>query len=264
MSERLGASMAALAQLVARLRAPDGCAWDQRQTLESMRPWLLEEAYEVLDALDSGDAKAHREELGDLLFQIVFQAQLRAEEGAFDLSAVAETIHAKMVARHPHVFGDAPNDGQPMGAARWAALKARERPRETILAGIPRALPALARAQKLGARAGAAGFDWLDADQVLPIIAGELAELAEARRGGDPQAVQHELGDVLFSVVNLARKLGVDAEGALAQANARFTARFEAIEAGLAHEGRRVEDTSPEELESRWQQAKAALNGRSA
>lgn len=264
MSDRAGAAVARLARLVARLRAPDGCAWDQRQTLDSMRPWLIEETYEVLAALDADNADAHREELGDLLFQIVFQAQIRAEDGRFDLADVADAIHTKMVERHPHVFGDAPNDGEPMGAARWAKLKAKGSPRRRILDGVPGALPALLRAQKLGARAGAAGFDWLDADAVLPIISGELAELAEARDAADAQAIEHEVGDVLFSVVNLARKLGIDAESALQRANARFTARFEAIEAGLDAEGRRVQDATPDELEARWQAAKAAINDRSA
>lgn len=259
-----GAALERLADVVRRLRAPDGCAWDRKQTLASMRNYLIEETYEVLDAIDADDAAAHREELGDLLFQIVFQAQLRAEAGAFDLAGVADAITEKMVRRHPHVFGDAPNDGQPMGRARWAAQKAQENPRRSALAGVPRAMPALQRGARLGAKASAVGFDWQTADAVLPVLTGELEELAQARAAADPEAIAHELGDVLFSVVNLARKLGVAPEEALQKANDRFEARFRTMEAAIRADGQAITDFTLPELDARWQAAKAHLRAQSS
>lgn len=254
-----GAAMARLEAVVRRLRAPDGCAWDRKQTLASMRNYLIEETYEVLDAIDADDAAAHREELGDLLFQIVFQSQLRAEAGAFDLAGVAEAITTKMIRRHPHVFSDAPNDGEPMGRAKWAAQKAAEHPNRSAIAGVPRAMPALQRGARLGAKASAVGFDWDTADAVLPVLMGELEELAHARTAGEPEAIMHELGDVLFSVVNLARKLGIAPEEALQKANDRFESRFRTMETDIRAEGRQVVDLDMATLDVRWQHAKARL-----
>lgn len=254
-----GPAVDRLVSLIQRLRAPDGCAWDRRQTLETMRKWLLEETYEVLDAIDAGDANAHRGELGDLLFVLAFQAELQAEAGAFDLADVADAIHAKMVRRHPHVFGDAPNTDEPMGLQRWEAQKALEDPDRSAVDGVPRAMPALARAERLGVKAGAVGFDWPDADAVLPVLDGELAELAEARHGGDIAEITHEIGDVLFSAVNLARKLGISPESALQQANDRFEARFRRLESDVRADGDQVSNLPMAALEVRWQAAKRAL-----
>ena len=256
-----GAAVDQLLALIRRLRAPDGCAWDRRQTLTTMRKWLLEETYEVLDALDAGDADAHRDELGDLLFVLAFQAELQADAGAFTLADVAHGVHAKMVRRHPHIFGDAPNTDEPMGLQRWEAQKAQEEPDRSAVDGVPRAMPALARAERLGIKAGAVGFDWPDADAVVPVLDAELAELAQARATGDAAAIAHELGDVLFSAVNLARKLGVSPEAALQHANDRFEARFRHLEAGVRADGEQVRDLSMAHLDARWQQAKRALGG---
>lgn len=258
-SPTAGAAVDRLVALIQRLRAPGGCAWDQRQTLATMRKWLLEETYEVIDALDADDASAHRAELGDLLFVMAFQAELQAEAGAFTLADVADAVHAKMVRRHPHVFGDAPNTDEPMGLQRWEAQKALEDPERSAIDGVPRAMPALARAQRLSVKAGAVGFDWPDADAVLPVLTGELAELAEARADDDAGAIAHEIGDVLFSAVNLARKLGVSPEAALHQANDRFEARFRHLEAGVRADGAQVRDLPMSTLDARWKAAKLAL-----
>jgi MazG family protein len=254
-----GPAVDRLVALIQRLRAPNGCAWDRRQTLTTMRKWLLEETYEVLDALDADDASAHRDELGDLLFVLAFQAELQAEAGAFTLADVADGVHAKMVRRHPHVFGDAPNTDEPMGLQRWEAQKALEDPDRSAVDGVPRAMPALARAERLGVKAGAVGLDWSDADSVLPVLEDELAELAEARGAGDADAIAHELGDVLFSAVNLARKLGVSPEMALQKANDRFEARFRRLESGVRADGAQVRDLPMAALDLRWQAAKRAL-----
>ena len=277
---RTGEAFERLVAVMAKLRAPDGCPWDRVQTQDSLRQWLLEETYEVLEAMVSDDAAHHREELGDLLLQVVFQAQLRAEEGSFDVAAVADGITEKMVRRHPHVFGDQAVAAGAEGAlevrALWNALKKREKRRDSALDGIPPALPALLRALRLGQKAAAVGFDWGSAAEVLVKLDEERAELAEALGpegrwaaaptvpghaavAPAPAAVAHELGDCLFTLVNLARHLGVDPEAALQDANARFDQRFRGLEAGLKAEGRRVEGTEAAELEARWQAVKRAL-----
>ncbi len=237
-----------------------GCAWDRAQTLDSLRPYLLEEAYEVLEAMD--DPVEHREELGDLLFQIVFQSALREREGAFDLDDVIRGIRDKLVRRHPHVFAADP-EGAPLSPAeverQWEAIKREEKTsREGAepFAGVPRGLPALARSRRLQEKASALGFDWPDVEGAIDKLREEIAELDQARREGSREALREELGDLLFVVVRVGQKLGLDPEDALRRANEKFEARF-------AHVLRRCREhrvdpaqAGLDRLEGWWQEAK--------
>jgi MazG family protein len=258
-----GHSFPELVEVMARLLAPGGCPWDREQTLETLRPYLVEEMYEVLDALERGDVAGHCEELGDLMMQIVFQAALRAAEGAFGIDDVIGSIRDKLVRRHPHVFSDASAKTSEEVLAQWSAIKAEERrdkgaptdaPR--ALAGVPEAMPALARAQSLGTRAAAVGFDWPDVDGARAKVAEELAELDAARAGDDRAAVEAELGDLLLATVSLARKLDVDAEGALRAATRRFRERFEHIEDRLREAGEPIEEATMARMDALWDEAK--------
>ena len=257
-----------LLEIMARLRDPDdGCPWDREQTFETIAPYTIEEAYEVAEAIAAGDRDALRDELGDLLFQVVFYAQMSAETGGFTFADVVAGISDKMVRRHPHVFGTDAVESAAAQTEAWETFKAAERKARadargeapSALDGVPAALPALARALKLQKRAARVGFDWPDAAGALDKLTEEVAELrAETGRGeGDPRALAEELGDVLFSWVNVARFHGVDAEAALRATNTKFVRRFRHIEAGLAAQGRTPADASLEELEALWQQAKA-------
>jgi MazG family protein len=244
-----------LRALVARLCAE--CPWDRAQTPSSMRPYLLEEAYEVLDALDSGDDTKLREELGDLLFQVYFHARLAEERGAFDIAAVADGVVEKMVERHPHVFGGpggAEADAGSVGA--WEARKARRG--GSRVDGVPRDLPALLRAHRVGEKVAHVGFDWPDLAGVLAKVDEERAELAEALASGDAAAIRHEYGDLLLACASLGRFLGVAGEDALREANARFEGRFRLVEAQAAAAGVRLEDAGLERLEAWWVEAKRA------
>ena len=259
--KQTGAEVTKLCGLMQRLLAPDGCPWDREQTLETLVPYLVEETYEAVDALASGNADDHREELGDLLLQIVFQSELRFAEGKFGIDDVARAIVAKLVRRHPHVFGDVVAKDAGDVLANWAKLKAAEKAekgKHGALDGIPRSAPALLRATRAGEKAGAVGFDWTDADGPRAKIDEELRELDEARRGGDRAQMQRELGDLLFSTVNLARRMGLDAEQALRDSTDRFARRFGHVERTLAEQGRAVADASPDEQERLWQAAKRA------
>jgi MazG family protein len=259
--KQTGAAVGQLCGLMQRLLAEGGCPWDREQTLQTLVPYLVEETYEVVDALASGDADDHREELGDLLLQIVFQSELRFAEGKFGIDDVARGIVAKLVRRHPHVFGDVVAKDSGDVLANWAKLKAvekAEKGKHGALDGIPQSAPALLRATRAGEKAGAVGFDWTDAEGPRAKIDEELRELDEARRGGDRAAMQRELGDLLFSTVNLARRLGLDAEQALRDATDRFAGRFGHVERTLAGQGRAIADASPEEHERLWQAAKQA------
>jgi MazG family protein len=250
-----------LVGLMQRLLAEGGCPWDREQTLETLVPYLVEETYEVVDAIAAGDAADHREELGDLLLQIAFQSELRFAEGKFGIDDVARGIVAKLVRRHPHVFGDVVAKDAGAVLANWAKLKAvekAEKGKHGALDGIPRSAPALLRATRAGEKAGAVGFDWPDADGPRAKIDEELGELDEARQAGDRAHMQRELGDALFALVNLGRKLGLDAEQALRDATDRFATRFRHVEIALAAEGRAVSDANPEEQERLWQSAKRA------
>lgn len=246
--------LAALLAVMARLRDADhGCPWDREQTFESIAPYTIEEAYEVADAIDRGDRDALRSELGDLLFQVVFHARMAQERGWFDFAGVAQAIHDKLVRRHPHVFGDVRIGNTEELTKLWESAKARERGADAgVLHDIPLALPALARAAKLGKRAGTVGFDWPDAASVRHKVAEELAELEAA----DPQSVGEELGDVLFSVANLSRHLGIDPEEALRAANRKFEQRFRRMEALAAERNMVLASLSPEAWEGLWTEAK--------
>jgi tetrapyrrole methylase family protein/MazG family protein/ATP diphosphatase len=248
-----------LLEIMARLRDPaGGCPWDLEQTFASVAPHTLEEAYEVVDAIERGDLPALEEELGDLLLQVVFHAQIARDLGAFDFERVARGIAAKLVRRHPHVFGEERLADAAAQSLRWEEIKAAEKAAAgragSVLDDVPLALPALTRAVKLGRRAARIGFDWPDATGARAKVDEELAELDAALAGGAPEAVAHEFGDVLLALANLARHLGVDAEGALRSANRRFATRFRHVESRVA--GGAGGTTA--ELEAYWQEAKAA------
>lgn len=258
-----------LVQIMRRLRSPDGCAWDREQTLASLRPFVLEEAYEVVDAIDRGDRTALCDELGDLLLEAVFVAQICAEASAFTIADATDAVVAKLIRRHPHVFGgsDTETDAgrRDLSPAevkeQWERIKTRERAgtpeRATLLDGIPEALPSLLRASRIGARTANVGFDWDEPGAVIDKVDEELAELRQAVASADPTHIEEELGDLLFTVANLARKLRIDPESALRAANGKFTRRFRAIEQRLAARGRALHDATPEELEREWQAVKA-------
>ena len=258
-----------LVQIMRRLRSPDGCAWDREQTLASLRPFVLEEAYEVVDAIDRGDRTALCDELGDLLLEAVFVAQICAEASAFTIADATDAVVAKLIRRHPHVFGgsDTETDAgrRDLSPAevkeQWERIKTRERAgtpeRATLLDGIPEALPSLLRASRIGARTANVGFDWNEPGAVIDKVDEELAELRQAVASADPTHIEEELGDLLFTVANLARKLRIDPESALRAANGKFTRRFRAIEQRLAARGRALHDATPEELEREWQAVKA-------
>jgi len=253
---------AALVDVMARLRGPDGCPWDREQTLETLKSYLIEEAYEVLEAME-GPRDHLREELGDLLLQIVFQAQLAGEEGSFDIAEVIEGIRAKLVHRHPHVFGTSQVASSEAVKDTWEQNKREDRRKRkgdaSVLDGIPASLPALLQAWRLTDKASRVGFDWPSLDGVQEKLQEELGELSEALETGAQDPIAHELGDVLFSIVNLSRFLKVNPEEALRRANLRFTARFQHLERALHREGLRPEEVGLEELDRRWDAAKRAL-----
>ena len=276
---RAGRAFARLVRLMAALRSPRGCPWDRQQTPQSLRPFLLEETYEALDAIDRGDLDGLGGELGDVLFQCVFQAQIAAETGRFDITTSIQAIVDKLIRRHPHVFTAA---GRPLAAThrrragvrsprkvlvQWEQLKAKEQhaagAKARILAGVPRALPALLRAHEIGTRVAAVGFDWPTAPQVMDKIEEEVGEL-RAALGEHPKRAAEELGDLLFAVANLARKLGLEPESALREANDKFSARFAGIEALLEARGRSVHDATLEEMETAWAEVKSARTPRAS
>jgi MazG family protein len=250
-----------LLSIMARLRGPDGCPWDREQTLATLRPYVLEETYEVLEAIDRGVPAEHCEELGDLLLQIVFQAQLAQEAGQFAFADVAEAISNKLVSRHPHVFGDAEVKSSADVLHQWAALKKKEREAKgggkSVLEGVPRDMPALARADRLTEKASRIGFDWPDAAGARAKVQEELAELDEAIASADRVRMEEELGDTLFALANLARKLAIPPEEALRGTIRRFIERFEHVEQGLERAGVAHGQGSLEQMEELWREAKA-------
>ncbi|MBX3511873.1 MAG: nucleoside triphosphate pyrophosphohydrolase [Hyphomonadaceae bacterium] len=262
--ERLGRNAAAtqaVLDVMARLRDPaDGCPWDVAQNFRTIAPYTIEEAYEVADAIEREDMAALKEELGDLLFQVAFHARMAEEQGAFDFADVAQALTDKMVERHPHVFGDKIERTAEQQTLAWETLKAEKRAAKgapSLLDDVAMALPALMRAEKLTKRAARINFDWPTPDEVLAKLDEELAELKEAQAHADQEALTEEMGDVLFVIANLARKLKVDPEEALRRANAKFTRRFQYIETKLAAAGR----TGPQpldDMEALWLEAKQA------
>ena len=253
-----GTSFEAFQEIVARLRAPDGCPWDREQTHQSLRQHLMEEAYESLAAMDANDPKEMAEEFGDLLLQIVLNAQIASEEGEFNMSAVLKNIHDKIIRRHPHVFGNLSVEGTQGVLKNWEKLKALEReeslePEKGLLDGVPLALPALVQAQEYQDRANRVGFDWKEIRGVLEKVTEEIQEVKEA---SDEEELKAELGDLFFALVNLARWKKVDAESALRGANMRFRERFGFVEKKAKQNGRILSEMSLDEMEGLWQEAK--------
>ena len=262
MAEASGEQFNALVQLMERLRAENGCPWDREQTHQTLKPFLIEEAYEVVEAIDEGDPKQIMEELGDLLFQVIFHAQVAAEQREFTIGQVMATATDKMVRRHPHVFGDSTASTAHEVLEQWEELKRKERNAEapvpaSALDGVPRELPGLLRAQRLQDKASRVGFDWPAIAGVTAKVEEEFCELKEAIGSAAPEDIEQELGDVLFSLVNLARFLNLSAEDAIRKSIARFSTRFRYIEAALQEDGRRLNEVGLEEMERLWQQAKS-------
>jgi MazG family protein len=253
-----------LVAILHRLRSPGGCPWDAEQTHESLRPYLIEEAYEVLEAIDARDDAELRDELGDLLLQVVFHSELGAERRAFDIDDVTENICAKLVRRHPHVFADVKVGSAAEVERNWSEIKKVERAERgnetsSVLDGVPRALPALTRAHRLGEKASSVGFDWSAAAEVRRKVEEELAEADTAAAAGDAEAFADEIGDLLFAIASWARLSDVHAEHALEGALAKFSERFRALEREFADAGRDMMGCSPDELEAAWQDTKRRL-----
>jgi MazG family protein len=273
--DQRGRAVEQLVETVHRLLAPGGCPWDREQTFASMKRYLAEESSEVCDAIDAlGDEATRpqgpattlgredrpvlefREELGDLLMQVVFHSALASDRGWFDLDDVSAGIASKLVRRHPHVFGDVSVANSSEVLANWEEIKKTEKQGRGLLAGLPRSLPALRWAQRAGEKCSHVGFDWPDIEGPRAKVDEELAELDEARASNDRAAIEHELGDVLFSLCNLARKLELDPEDALRKANARFASRFEVVERRASEDGRSFRDHTLAELDGYWNEAK--------
>src|SRR4051794_27519445 len=252
-----------LVQLMTRLRGPDGCPWDRKQTLPSLKPFVIEEAYEVVDAIDTDDRRALAEEVGDLLLEAVFVAEITREEGSFDIYDSITAIHEKLVRRHPHVFGDVEANDAEQVLVNWEKLKNEERKAEnkSVLAGVPQSLPALLKAARLTEKAARVGFDWRRTDDVFAKVDEEIRELHEAIDSGDETKVQEELGDLLFTIANVARKLNVNAEEALQSTNRKFRRRFESMEASVRASGQNLDQLTLEQMDELWDEAKAAERG---
>jgi len=257
-----GEKFQTLVELMARMRAPGGCPWDREQTFDTIKPYTLEETYEVLDAIDRRDWNGLAEELGDFLLQAVFYAEMAAEEDRFSIDDALDAINQKLVRRHPHVFGEGSAETAGDVKRIWGEVKAAEKAGKKdqhdqgLLDGVPRALPALVEAQQIASRAAGVGFDWENPDQVLEKLHEELAEFAEARQRASHAELEDELGDLLFVLVNLARFVKVDPEQALRKTNAKFRRRFGYIERKLAERGIKIEESNIQEMEALWQEAK--------
>jgi MazG family protein len=251
-----------LVAIMQRLRGPNGCPWDREQSLESLRGFVLEETYEVLDAIDRGDRRALCHEIGDLLFEGVFLAQIGADERAFTVVESLRSITGKLIRRHPHVFGPSKTVETPTQVLeQWEQIKAREQTeageRRGVLAGVPKTLPALLRAHEIGTRVAAVGFDWSRPEDVVEKIEEEVAEFRRAIGHESPERAEEEMGDLLFSVANLCRKVGIEPESALRKANEKFSARFAKMERRFEARGRAVHGATLDEMEAEWQSIKA-------
>lgn len=263
-------AFAALCEVMTKLRAPGGCDWDRAQDLHTLRPYLLEETHEVLDVLDALDADGggdrtpeHKEELGDLLLQIVFQSEIQREHERFDVADVCDAVREKLLRRHPHIFGD--SDERP----DWEALKRAERKdkgegHKSALDGVPKELPGLLRARRVGEKAHAVGFDWPDHEGVIAKIEEELLEVKEAIEGGDKTRISDEIGDLLYAIVNLTRHMDVDPEASIRRTIARFEQRFRIVEDRVRTDGKTPEQLSLEELDGHWNEAKRQLASRAS
>ncbi|MFN7935193.1 MAG: nucleoside triphosphate pyrophosphohydrolase [Bryobacteraceae bacterium] len=250
-----------LVEIMARLRAPNGCPWDREQTFDSIKPYTLEETYEVLQAIDDRDWRGLAEELGDFMLQAVFFAQMAREAGHFTIEDSLTAINEKLIRRHPHIFGDAQADTADAVKVRWDQIKEQEKKArgeapKGLLDGIPRAMPALVEAQQISSKAAGSGFDWENIHQVADKVREELAELEQARAEENKDEIEGELGDLLFTIVNLARFLKIDPEQALRRTNAKFRKRFSHVEKGLEAQGKQLRDANIHEMEELWQQAK--------
>lgn len=253
------ARLARLLEIMARLRSDGGCPWDREQTLDTLKPFLVEESYELIDAIETGSVESHREELGDLLLQIVFQAQIRREQGEFAFADVIDTLADKLVRRHPHVFGSTEVAGSADVIRNWDAIKAKEkgdRPDRSALDGIPRHLPALQKAHQVQSRASRVGFDWSAVHDVMLKIEEELHELKQAMGAQSREAITEEIGDLLFSVVNIARYQGINSEEALSRTIAKFIRRFREIERRVRASGRTLAECGLDEMDSIWNEVK--------
>ncbi len=257
MSEK-GQSLSRLVEVMRTLLGPDGCPWDREQTLDTLRQYVIEEAFEVVDAIDHGTPEMLREELGDLLLQIVFQSALAEANGWFDVDDVVEAICEKLVRRHPWVFGDQRVDDASGAVNSWEAIKAKEKKERGALSGVPTALPGLLRAVRIGEKASAVGYDWPDAGGPRDKIDEELRELDEAAQSGDQAALEHELGDLLFALATYARKQELDPEAAVRASLNRFSSRFRHCELAARAEGKDLRDYDDAELDTLWERAKAA------
>jgi len=247
-----------LVELMTRLRAPGGCPWDREQTFTDLKPFVIEEAYEVVEAIDRDDRESLREEIGDLLLEAVFLAEIAREEGTFDIDDSITTVHDKLVRRHPHVFGDVKADSADAVLQNWERLKSAERrvQKQGILSGVPRSLPALLKAVRLTEKAARVGFDWRSTEDVFEKLDEETRELQEALERNERAEIEHELGDLLFTIANIARRLEINAEEALQAANRKFTRRFEAIESSLHESSRTFDDVTLEQMDAMWEEAK--------
>jgi|SRR3990172_1063740 len=249
-----------LVELMTRLRGPGGCPWDGEQTNESLKPYLIEETYEVIEAIDEGSPDMLKEELGDLLLQVVFHSELAREKGEFDISDVIEGLINKLISRHPHVFGDAEAKSAEDVLVQWHKLKAKEKKvkeRESVLEGIPPHLPSLMKAHKVTEKASRVGFDWEHIDQVFDKVREEMGEFEDAVRKNDPKEMESEMGDLLFSLVNVGRFIEVNPEEALRKTISRFIKRFRYIEESLAQKGKDFKDTSLQKMDELWNEAKS-------
>ncbi len=249
-----------LLETVKHLRSENGCPWDRKQTLKTLQQYLIEESYEVIDAVDSGSIDDHCEELGDVLLQVALQAQIREEQGEFNFDEIAARLSEKLIRRHPHVFGDVKADTPEKVLKNWEEIKAEERgeTKKTSFEGVAKHLPALQKAQRIQSRASRMGFDWDDVSGVVAKIDEELAEVKDALKSGIKKDIEEEIGDLLFSVANLCRFVDIVGEEALQKCNAKFIRRFTAMEAGIKAEGRELSDCSLDEMEAHWVAAKNA------
>lgn len=249
-----------LVKLMTTLRGPGGCPWDRKQTLPDLKPYVIEEAYEVVDAIDRDDRAALVEEVGDHLLEAVFIAEITREEGTFDIYDSITAVHDKLVRRHPHVFGDVEAKDAEEVLVNWEKLKSDERKAEkkSVLSGVPQSLPSLLKASRLTEKASRVGFDWRRTEDVFDKVDEELGELREAVGGGDVAKIEEEIGDLLFTIANIARKVGVNAEEALQSTNRKFLRRFGAMESYVHERGQNLDQLSLEEMDQLWDEAKRA------